>query len=293
MSDNESVQVQEGPPLETANDRFKKSFDTWFWGSVLAATVVHFVMFMFWPSMTAEDVSFDSEELVAIELPPEIEIPPPPQAISRPATPVIAAADISEDITIAPTTFEDNPVEELPPPPDEEAVDISAAPSFTPYTVRPDLMNQPEVERALEREYPPILRDNGIGGRVTVHLLHRRGRNRAEHPRRRDLGTLLPRRGGVARGQRVPVQPGAQPGQGGSGVDRASHHVPDAVVGSDGRAGSSCRRRPGQDSGSPTEDWVPRCEGLRSSVAPPAFVPPSRPLDPNQNPIIGPITATT
>ena len=170
MSDNESVQVQEGAPLETANDRFKRSFDTWFWGSVLAATVVHFVMFMFWPSMTAEDVSFDSEELVAIELPPEIEIPPPPQAISRPATPVIAAADISEDITIAPTTFEDNPVEELPPPPDEEAVDISAAPSFTPYTVRPDLINQAEVERALEREYPAILRDAGIGGRVTVHF---------------------------------------------------------------------------------------------------------------------------
>ncbi len=171
MSDTDFEQVQqESIPHETANDRFKKSFNTWFWGSVLAATVVHFVMFMFWPSMTAEDVSFDSEELVAIELPPEIEIPPPPQAISRPATPVIAAADISEDITIAPTTFEDNPVEELPPPPDEEAVDISAAPTFTPYTVRPDLTNEREVQRALEREYPPILRDAGIGGTVNVHF---------------------------------------------------------------------------------------------------------------------------
>ncbi len=170
MSDAEFAQVQEGPSLETANDRFKKSFNTWFWGSVLAATVAHFAMFMFWPNMTAEDVSFDSEELVAIELPPEIEIPPPPQAIRRPATPVIAAADISEDITIAPTTFEDNPIEELPPPPDEEAVDLAAAPSFTPFTVRPALTNQREVERALEREYPPILRDAGIGGTVTVHF---------------------------------------------------------------------------------------------------------------------------
>ena len=170
MSDTDFEVQQDAVPHETANDRFKKSFNTWFWGSVLAATVVHFAMFMFWPTLTAEDVSFDSEELVAIELPPEIEIPPPPQAISRPATPVIAAADISEDITIAPTTFEDNPVEELPPPPDEEAVDISAAPTFTPYTVRPDLMNESEVQRALEREYPPILRDAGIGGTVNVHF---------------------------------------------------------------------------------------------------------------------------
>ncbi len=170
MSDTDFEVQQDAVPHETANDRFKKSFNTWFWGSVLAATAVHFAMFMFWPTLTAEDVSFDSEELVAIELPPEIEIPPPPQAISRPATPVIAAADISEDITIAPTTFEDNPVEELPPPPDEEAVDISAAPTFTPYTVRPDLTNEREVQRALEREYPPILRDAGIGGTVNVHF---------------------------------------------------------------------------------------------------------------------------
>ena len=104
-----------------------------------------------------------------IELPPEIEIPPPPEAISRPATPVMATADIDDDITIAPTTFEENPIEDLPPPPtDDGAVDIAAAPVFTPMTVRPEIRNRAEVRAALLREYPPLLRDTGIGGTVVV-----------------------------------------------------------------------------------------------------------------------------
>jgi protein TonB len=107
---------------------------------------------------------------VTIELPPEIEIPPPPQQISRPATPVMAEADIDEDITIAPTTFEENPVEDLPPPPGEAQTDLSAAPTFTPFTVAPSIQNRAEVVRAMEREYPALLRDAGIGGTVLVYF---------------------------------------------------------------------------------------------------------------------------
>ena len=155
--------------FETANDRFKQSFGSWFWGSMIAATVVHFMLFQFWPTLQAEDVSFTAEELEMIELPPEIEIPPPPEAISRPATPVMATADIDDDITIAPTTFADNPIEDLPPPPtDDGVVDIAAAPVFTPMTVRPEIRNRAEVQQALMREYPAILRDAGIGGTVVV-----------------------------------------------------------------------------------------------------------------------------
>ena len=47
---------------------------------------------------------------------------------------------------------------------------LADAPTFTPYTVRPDLVNEREVQRALEREFPPILRDAGIGGTVNVHF---------------------------------------------------------------------------------------------------------------------------
>ena len=153
---------------ETANERLKRTFSSWFWGSMIVATFMHGGTFAFWPELTAEDISFEAEEIAAIELPPEIEIPPPPQAISRPATPVMATADIDEDITIAPTTFEENPVEDLPPPPEEVATDISSAPTFTPFTVAPSIQNRAEVVRAMEREYPPLLRDAGIGGTVRV-----------------------------------------------------------------------------------------------------------------------------
>ncbi len=50
---------------------------------------------------------------------------------------------------------------------DEEA-DLSAAPVFTPMTVKPEIRNREEVQAALMGEYPPILRDAGIGGQVVV-----------------------------------------------------------------------------------------------------------------------------
>ena len=168
MSAAEAIPSINSP--QTANDRLKSSFASWFWGSMIAATLIHFGAFAFWPELTAEDFSFESAELEAIELPPEIEIPPPPQAIARPATPVIAEADIDEDITIEMTDFESNPVEDLPPPPEAGATDLSSAPTFTPFTVAPEIQNRNEVIRAMEREYPPLLRDAGIGGTVRVYF---------------------------------------------------------------------------------------------------------------------------
>ena len=155
-------------PLETENDRFKRSFGSWFWGSMIAATVVHFMLFQFWPTQTAADVSFTAEELEIIELPPEIEIPPPPEAISRPATPVMATADIDDDITIALTTFADNPIEDLPPPTNDGEADLSANPVFTPMSVRPEIRNRAEIQQALMTQYPAMLRNAGIGGTVEV-----------------------------------------------------------------------------------------------------------------------------
>lgn len=157
---------------ETANDRFKQGFGDWFWYSVAGAAVIHLVLFAFWPQMSTADMSFSAEQMEAIDIPDNIEIPPPPQQIARPATPVVSTAEINEDITIAPTTFDANPIENLPPPPTSQAGDrdLSAAPTFTPMTVRPEILNRDEVGRILQRNYPPLLRDAGISGAPVVHF---------------------------------------------------------------------------------------------------------------------------
>jgi protein TonB len=158
--------------FNTANDRFKRGFGDWFWYSVAGAALFHMMLFAFFPAMSAAVDERMANQMEAIDIPDDIKIPPPPEQIARPATPVVSAADISEDITIAPTTFDANPIENLPPPPSSSAgdADLSAAPVFTPMTVAPELRNRDEISRALVRNYPPLLRDAGIGGSPTVHF---------------------------------------------------------------------------------------------------------------------------
>ncbi len=170
MSTEPATDGSQMDSFDTANDRFKRSFGSWFWGSMIAAVIIHFVVIAFWPTLEASDVQFTMDEIEMLEIPPEIEIPPPPEQIARPANPVITDAQIDEDITIAPTTFEDNPIDDLPPPPEQAAVDLSDQPTFTPFTVSPEIRNRPHLERLLEQEYPSLLRDAGIGGRVVVHF---------------------------------------------------------------------------------------------------------------------------
>lgn len=160
----------ENSTVVTANDRFKRGFGNWFWYSVAVAVVVHGALFAFFPEMTSADMSINSDELQAIDIPDNIEIPPPPEQIARPATPVVSAAQIDENITIAPTTFEHNTIDNLPPPPSAsgKSEDISAAPTFTPMTVRPELKNSADIQRELIRNYPPLLRDAGIGGTAVL-----------------------------------------------------------------------------------------------------------------------------
>lgn len=153
---------------KTANDRFKQTYGNWLSIGIIGAVLLHFAFIQLFPQLQTEDMGPDAEEMEAVELPPEVEIPPPPEQIARPATPTVAEAQVQEDVTIAPTTFEENPVEDLPPPP--RSGSPSDRPSFIPRDVDPRLTNNDEIQRILQRQYPRSLRDAGIGGRVVLWL---------------------------------------------------------------------------------------------------------------------------
>ncbi len=58
----------------------------------------------------------------------------------------------------------------VPGPTTSDAASLADAPTFTPYTVGPSILNKTEVVKAMEKAYPPLLRDAGVGGTVIVYF---------------------------------------------------------------------------------------------------------------------------
>jgi len=154
-------------PHDTANERFKAGFDSWMWISMMAAVLVHFAAFAYWPEMSVA-VELRDRTILEVIPEPKVDIPDAPEPLDRPALPIISDVELSEDVTIGSTDFKDNPVDQLPPPPTDVRMDIAQAGTFTPFTVPPRVLNADEVVRAMRREYPSVLRDAGIGGAVKV-----------------------------------------------------------------------------------------------------------------------------
>ena len=163
--------------------------------------VVHaaIVGLLFWATMNIGEATELDEEVIMDILIPEEEVPPPPPPPPPPPMdeppPQVDVADIPQGFqTLSPPTVI---LPDIPPPtttsnfdardfsgvgveggradgnPDREVTveDIDAAPRFTPMTVRPTIRNMQEVQRALQRFYPPLLRDAGIGGTTVVWIL--------------------------------------------------------------------------------------------------------------------------
>jgi periplasmic protein TonB len=159
-------------PRFSANERLKHAFRPWFWGSIAVATLIHFMLLAFWPQMPVAEIAPPRAPL-AMTIPPEIRIPPPPEELPRPAVPLVGDVHLSPETTLPEMAELFRSRAELPAPPTRHAAPAEQPP-FTPYTVAPDLRSpqRAELQRYLERNYPPALRDAGIGARAVlwVHI---------------------------------------------------------------------------------------------------------------------------
>lgn len=149
----------------TANERFKQSSRSSFWIGLIIGTVIHVGVFAGSPAFALDPHGATGEDRATVVITPEIPPPEPPAPVRPPVAPVIGA-DAPADLTLDPVTPEQWRQRPLDPPPpsggEEEAI-----PS-TPMTLAPRLLNATAVQRALQRHYPPILRDAGVGGTVSV-----------------------------------------------------------------------------------------------------------------------------
>jgi len=163
------VTLSPAPALpRTANDRLKDAFELHLALSFIAAVLLHALVFSAWPTMEvpawkAQDQAFDVIRMDAVELPPE------PAPLSLPAVP-IPSLTVPGDVTMEAPDWSDPRILPEPRPADPVAQAERADP-FVVVTSPPALLNPEDVERALAREYPPTLRDAGLGGTVTL-LVH-------------------------------------------------------------------------------------------------------------------------
>lgn len=168
-------------------------------GSVVASAVFHAALIalaVFLTQRVQEVVAGDEQTNLLIPV-PEVEVepppPPPPPPPNTPPPPEVTEVPKGFQTLSVPTVIPPD----IPPPsagPEISESDFSgegveggratgradvkvtaenieAAPVFTPYTVKPELQNRDAVQRALIRNYPPLLRDAGIGGTVLLWAL--------------------------------------------------------------------------------------------------------------------------
>ena len=93
-----------------------------------------------------------AREVVIPDAPAEVEAPSPEKVLPQQPT----------ERTVLPP----RPI----PEPVDDRQDLSAEPTFTPFTSAPDILNRAEVVAAMEAAYPPLLRNAGVGGTARIYF---------------------------------------------------------------------------------------------------------------------------
>ncbi len=112
----------------------------------------------------------EHEGKLADLIPPRVvpeDIPMPKEDAGIPSLQVSEYDGIGQDTTLtAAAIFADHHERTA-----DQLADGPPAPEETPYTQAPQLINGDEMQKLLSRKYPPLLKDQGIGGRVLLWFL--------------------------------------------------------------------------------------------------------------------------
>lgn len=151
--------------------------------AILASTVLGVVLLVGAleipvPTVHIEIAMGQQPAVDVVDLPPPPAPPAPAEAQPEPTRPPDAAPpSAAETVRDLRVTLSQSPprveiISLIPPPQPEPTEEVATPeqPKFTPMTVRPTLTNVPEVQQALMREYPAVLRDAGIGGAPVLWL---------------------------------------------------------------------------------------------------------------------------
>lgn len=145
----------------SANKVFKAKYPKYLRNALLGAVGLHVALFVLSPPFTFKPYQLKEEQFEVIDIPDNIEIPPPPQEVQMPQVPVEAADDEADEAEELPeTSFDD--FEDLPPPPPPGGGDQGVFLAFD----EPPVMIHFEVPT-----YPDLAREAGIEGTVRVKVL--------------------------------------------------------------------------------------------------------------------------
>lgn len=146
----------------TANVEFKARYGKYVRRALIGAVVLHGLTFVLSPPFTFKPYQLREEKFEVIELPENIEIPPPPKEIAMPQVPVEAASDDDADEVedLPETTFED--FSDMPPPPPPGGGDTGVFLAFDEPPVLVDFVTP---------RYPDLAREAGFEGTVRVRVL--------------------------------------------------------------------------------------------------------------------------
>jgi len=147
--------------VATANKEFKAAYPKYLRNALFAAIFLHAAVFVLSPPFTFKPYKLQEEQFEVVDVPDNIEIPPPPQEIQMPQVPVEAADDEADEAEDLPeTTFDD--FDDLPPPPPPGGGDSGVFLAF----------DEPPVLVHFESpSYPDLAREAGIEGTVRVKVL--------------------------------------------------------------------------------------------------------------------------